>query len=402
MQASNASIMPKSPLTVATRLTLVLALTATVGACAIVPGEQTYGMRSESSVKLPVSSGDEMVPANVKVEPITAELIIEQDRALKAAATQPGASTKRKGPAIPALPAATDYKLGAGDVLTIVVWDHPELTIPAGSYRTAEQAGSLIGADGTFFYPYAGLIQAAGKTAREIRDVLTKKLAAVIEKPQVDVRVAAFRSKRIYVVGEVKQPGLIDLTDVPLTVVDAVNKLGGFTNEADHSNILLTRQGATWRLDLQALYENGISDYNILLEHGDVINISDRQQNMVFILGEVKQPGPQFMVKKRLSLAQALAQAGHLDQYSSNPNWIFVMRNDEKGARLFHLNSKTPDALLLAERFPLQPRDIVYVDAAEVARVQRVFANILPAAQSLYYTSQTKYPLFGGRNDSVR
>lgn len=397
MQATNASIMPKSPLTAATRLTVALALTAALGACAVIPGEQTYGMRSESSVKLPVKDGNEVVPANVKVEPITAELIIDQDKALKAAATQPVATAKGKGATTTALPAAADYKLGAGDVLTIVVWDHPELTIPAGSYRTAEQAGSLIGADGTFFYPYAGVIQAAGKTTRDVRDVLTKKLAAVIEKPQVDVRVAAFRSKRVYMVGEVKQPGLVDLTDVPLTVVDAVGKVGGFSPEADHSNILLTRQNATWRLDLQALYESGISDYNILLEHGDIINVPDRQLNKVFVLGEVQKPGPLVMNKKRLTLAEALAEAGHISQFTANPHWVFVMRGQGDKPQLFHLDSKTPDALLLADRFPLQPRDIVYVDAAEVARWNRVITNILPTAQTLNQLGQTRYPLFGGR-----
>lgn len=375
------------------RIFLTGLLLATVAGCAAIPGTQTYGMREQSAVKLPVKDADEVTPANVKVVPITAELIIEQEKARRAGA----ASTDKNAKQTPAYPALSDYKLGPGDIISVIVWDHPELTIPAGIYRSAEQSGNLVDADGNIFYPYAGTVHVAGKSADEVREVLAKKLAKVIEKPQVDVRVVSFRSKRVYVVGEVKQPGLLEITDVPLTMVDAVNKVGGFNSDADHSRILLTRKGATWRVDLQALYEDGATDQNALLEAGDIINVPDRQMNKVFVLGEVKKPGSLVMNKKRLTLAEALADAGYIDQLTSNPHWIFVMRGQTDKPELYHLDSKSPDALLLADRFPLRARDIVYVDAAEVARWNRVITNILPTSTLLSTTSEIQYPLFGGR-----
>lgn len=377
--------------------------------CAIVPGVDGSRMRKQSSVQLPVrqDSGEE-VPAHVIVKPITAELIIAETLAVRAAATpiaQPVSTTT-----VPLLgqgagtqaqrdltPQPLDYRVGPGDVLTITVWDHPELTTPAGQFRSAQEAGTLVNEDGTIFYPYVGVIQVAGIPLREVRRLLTQRLSYYIEKVQLDVRVNAFRSKKVYVVGEVKAPGLLEITDVPLTMLDAVNRAGGFTQESDFSQILLTRGGTIYRVDLQALYENGATWQNIRLEAGDVINVPDRALNKIFVLGEIMKPGSYVMNKRRSTLAEALADAGYVNSLTSDPAWVFVMRGNADKPEIFHLNAKSPDALLLADRFPLRPRDIVYVDVAAVARWNRVVTNILPTATLLNTISQVQYPLFGGR-----
>ncbi len=379
---------------------LLAALCASLGACSIVPGDRAYALRDEqSSVRLPVKSADasEPMPANVAIKPITAELIIEQ---LKAAAPPSQKATNSNlanaAKAAPA-PVAPDYKIGPGDILSIIVWDHPELTTPAGQYRAADQAGTVVAEDGTIYYPYVGSLQVSGKTTRQVRDLLAARLSKFIEKVQLDVRMAAFRSKRVYVVGEVAKPGPQDVTDIPMTVLEAVNRAGGFSPEADHSRVLLTRKGTTYRVDIQAMYEAGATEQNALLESGDILNVQDRSFNKVFVLGEVAKPGSLVMTKKRSTLAEALADSGYIAQDRANPKWIYVMRGDSDVPELFHLDGSSPDAMLLADRFPLKPRDIVYVDAADVVRWNRVISNILPTATTLYQTSLTRYPLFGGR-----
>lgn len=369
--------------------------------CAVVPGDRAYSMREQSAVKLPVKQPDaaEPVPDNVKIKPITAELIIEQFR--KAQPPRPNASEsalsgegRRPANTIPTPP---DYKVGPGDILTIIVWDHPELTTPAGQYRSADQAGTVVSENGTIFYPYVGVLPVAGKTTRQIRELLISKLSKYIEKAQIDVRMAAFRSQRVYVVGEVSKPGQQYITDIPMTVLEAVNLAGGFTPEADHSNVLLTRKGLTYRVDIQSMYDNGATEQNALLEAGDILNVSDRSFNKIFILGEVTKPGSLVMTKKRSTLAEALSDAGYISQDRSNPKWIYVMRGEGDTPELFHLDGSSPDAMLLADKFSLRPRDIIYVDTADVVRWNRVMTNILPTAQTLYQTSNARFPLFGGR-----
>lgn len=374
-----------------------LALQALTG-CAIIPGTHTYDMREQSSVPLPAKLETEVAPAHVKVKPITAELILEQERQAKRR-NETGGKVGEGKVVEPSgqEQAMADYKLGPGDILTITVWDHPELTIPAGTFRSAEQAGTLVAEDGSIFYPYCGIVPVAGKTTREVRAILAQRLSKVIEKVQIDVRVISYRSKRVYLVGEVARPGQQSITDIPMTVLEAVNLAGGFTKDADHSQVLLTRAGKTWRVDLQSLYEDGDIGQNIKLEQGDIVNVPDRANNKVFVLGEVQKPGSYFMNKKRITLAEALADAGYVNELTSNPKYIFVMRGQTDSPELYHLNSKSPDSLLLADRFPLRPRDIVFVDAAEVARWNRVISNVLPTATLLNTISGTNYPLFGGR-----
>ncbi len=100
-----------------------------LGGCAIIPGNDVYGMRmsGKSDVKLPVETAEGTVPANVTVRPITAELIIQKEKELRSAPQKPY---------VP--PGHQDYRVAAGDIITIIVWDHPELTIPAGEFRSAE------------------------------------------------------------------------------------------------------------------------------------------------------------------------------------------------------------------------------------------------------------------------
>jgi polysaccharide export outer membrane protein len=333
-------------------------------------------MSEQSSVEVPVRTPAGLVPAKIDVQEIDAEFIIRLEESLAAEPSQPAAAQFQ-------LPPAGDYRLGVGDVINIVVWGHPDLTIPTGEFRTAEESGTVVLEDGTIFFPYAGVVKVEGRTLPEIRTMLTRALSNYIEGVQLEVRMAAFRSKRVYVVGEVNKPGIYNITDIPMTMVEAVNLAGGFTGDADQSTVVLTRDGQTSTYNLLALYEDGDVSQNASLRHGDIVHVPDNQLNKVYMMGEIGRSaggqgaGSLPIKKNRLTLAEALSDVGNINMATASPYHIFVVRGGPQ-PEIFHLSAKEPDALLLAERFPLKPRDIVYVDTADLVRWNKFISNLLP------------------------
>jgi len=290
-------------------------------------------------------------------------------------------------------PETYDYLVGPGDVLNITVWGHPELTIPAGSMRSAAEAGNWVHADGTIFYPYVGRLDVAGQNVATIRDQITAKLRRYIEDPQVDVTVAAFRSQRIYVTGAVNAPGPLPVTNVPMRLLDALSATGDLSPDADWQRVTLTRDGQEYPLALQALYIDGDTRQNILLKQGDVVHVARSDDNKVFVLGEVRQPRKVMMDRNGLSLAGVLADAGGINELSANARGIFVLRAGNEGDKpqidVYQLNARSATALVLADHFEMQPRDIVYVTAAPIARWNRVISNLLPSINALYLGVRT-------------
>jgi len=295
------------------------------------------------------------------------------------------------------------YRIAPYDVLQVTVWDHPELTAPTGQFRSPEENGNQVHADGSIFYPYVGAVQVAGKTVEEVRRLLTESIARAITRPQIDVRVAGFRGKKVQVTGEVVAPSTVPITDIPLRVQDALALAKGFTSESDFSRVTLSRGGKTYELDLQALYEQGDTSQNWLLQDGDVLNVPDRSRNKVFVIGEVRAPQSRVMVRGRMTLAEALTDISGitsavsaaatggttinwLDPAAANPAKIYVIRGSYDAPRIYHLDASSPDAILLATEFPLQPRDVVFVSTYELSRFNRVVQQILPTIQGIWQT----------------
>lgn len=341
-----------------------------LSACAIAPG---MGMDEGAAIARGRATTDD---AAYDVQPITAELI------KRLSARRPTDGAHLPDPQGDAAP--TPYTIAPYDVLQVTVWGHPELTVPTGQFRSPEENGNPVLADGTMYYPHVGVLMVAGMTLTELREILTEQLARVIINPQLDVRVAAFRGKKVQVTGEVVAPGAMPLTDVPVRVQDAIAFVRGFTPEADPAGVTLTRDGKTFRLDLLAFYEGGETSQNWLLREGDVINVPDRNRNRVFVMGEVRQQQARQMVKRRMTLAEAIGDSGGFDPVAANVGKIYVIRGDFAAPEIYRLDASSADALLLATQFELRPRDVVYVSTYELARWNRVISQILPTVETLY------------------
>jgi len=297
------------------------------------------------------------------------------------------------------------YRVGPHDVLQITIWDHPELTIPAGQFRNSADTGNLVRSDGSIFYPFVGVVHVSGKTVEQIRVMLTRGLSSDIKSPQVDVRVASYRSQKVYVTGEVAKPGVLPITDTPLTVLDAINEAGGIKPiqtvgdeyEADLQNVILTRNGREYRINLLALYSDGNIGQNYLLQGGDSLHVPDNNFKKVFVLGEVKDPKSLRIHNGRITLAEAIGDVQGFDLNSANTSRVYVIRGsgrDRSGkpmpwkastgnVLIYKLDAGSADALILADQFRLQPRDVVFVATHAIADWGRTLNHLSTTMQAI-------------------
>jgi polysaccharide export outer membrane protein len=285
-----------------------------------------------------------------------------------------------------------DYRIGAGDTLYITVWDHPELTSPAGSQQQTVANGRLVRPDGTLFYPYAGSIKAAGLTVEELRQSLTKRLGSFVRDPQVDVNVVGYGSQRITLEGAFQHTDAQVLNSVPVTLSQAIGLAGIDTQNADLSGFTLTRDGKTYHLDLTDINraENGQPIY---LKPGDKLFLPYNDNKEVYVVGEVIRPQAITFKTTALTLTQALGRAGGLSPVTSSGKAVYVIRGSENlrqtPAQVFHLNARSPASYALADNFRVQPGDVVFVGAAGITKWNRFLSQLLPLSGLIYQAAGT-------------
>ncbi|HMH27080.1 MAG TPA: polysaccharide export protein EpsE [Steroidobacteraceae bacterium] len=234
-----------------------------------------------------------------------------------------------------------DYRLGAGDLLRIAVFDHDELSVDA-----------RISQSGNITFPLVGQVQVAGLSTREAELLLARRLieGGFVKQPQISVLVSEYQSQKVSVMGQVAKPGQYPL-DASKKVLDALALAGGVLNDTAADDVTLVRaDGSRIVIDLQKLFD-GDPAVNLVVQDGDTVFVAHAPQ--FYIYGQVQRPG-QYKLVRNTSISQAISIGGGLTPRGTQRGAV-VKRVDAKGKE-HKISVKDEDVL--------QPNDVLMIKAS--------------------------------------
>lgn len=330
-------------------------------------------------MKFPVTrSAQQKLPANLNVLQITPKNI----QHAVAVYYEPRAGFDASPPPSPA---RYTYRVGSGDQLRIRVWTTPERSVSEGDQVSQQVEGPVVDETGMFFYPFVGEIRARGRTVRQIRAELTRKLADYLRTPQVELAVAEYRAHRVMITGAVGSPGPTILTNVPLTLVDLLNA-SGISPKSDLSHVALRRRGVEYTVNAQLFLEEGQTRHNPTLLPGDTVHVPELTDNVVYVFGEIRTTALP-LTRGEQSLTEILASLGGIDRQRANARGVFVFRRTKVTGDgfdvVFQFDLSDASTLITMKSFPMMPQDIVFVTKDPVTRWTDTVGRVLAPASSL-------------------
>jgi len=324
----------------------------------------------------------------VRVVPITSQLIAENRTAKRVSEVPAELLSYRQD----------SYRIHPGDTLLITVWNHPELTTPAGTQQQAVANGRMVRPDGTLYFPYAGELAVGEMTIEQVRSTLTDRLARYLKDPQVDVNVVGYGS-RVALQGAFVDTSAQEISTIPLTLSQAIGRARIDVDQADLAGFVLTRDGRNYPLDLDALNRDNAVAPEIYLKPGDRLFLPFNDRKEVYVVGEVLRPQAITFKTTDLSLTQALGRVGGLNPITAKGSAVYVIRGVENmqqtPATVYHLDARSPVSFALSNQFMLKPADVVFVSAAGITRWNRFLTQLLPLSGILSNAANASYDFFG-------
>jgi polysaccharide export outer membrane protein len=204
-----------------------------------------------------------------------------------------------------------DYRLGAGDVVRIQVFQNPDLTVEA---RVSES--------GVVSYPLLGVIRIIDSSPTQVESLIARRLrdGGFIQNPQVTVNILQFRSQQVSVLGSVARPGRYPLETTGMRLSEMLSVAGGVTSDGSDQIMLMTRRDGQLRryeIDLVQMFATGDASTDMTLVAGDVIYVNRAPQ--CYIYGQVQRPG-MYPLDRGLTVSQAIAKGGGLTLRGTDRN----------------------------------------------------------------------------------
>ena len=298
------------------------------------------------------------------------------------------------------------YVIGAGDVIEVSVWEAPPAMLFGAAAATDPSMGpsttratafpeQMVSRDGIINMPFAGHVPVAGLTPQEIEEEIARRLKDIANQPQVLVRVIRNNTANVTVVGEVATSARVPLTARGERLLDALAVAGGVRQPVDKMTLQVTRGNQVQALALDTIIRD--PKQNILLQPGDVITALFQPLSFT-VLGATGKNEEVNFEAQGITLAQALARAGGLQDARADARSVFIFRFEDKKALdwakppmttpegkvpvIYQVDLKDPASFFMAQSFPMDNKDVLYVANAPAAEFQK-FLNMI-ASVCLY------------------
>lgn len=290
--------------------------------------------------------------------------------------------------------------LGPGDVLEVSIWEAPPASLfgasamdmrsGAATARVSVLPSQMVSTDGTIDVPFAGSIQAAGRSMTDVQNAIAQRLKGKANQPQVVVRILQNATSNVTVVGEVSNSVRMSLTAKGERLLDALAAAGGVRQPVGKMSLQITRGDQVRIMPLERVIASPAE--NVLLQPGDVITAFHQPFNLT-VLGATGTNRELDFEAQGISLAQALGRAGGLQDQRADARGIFIFRFEDpallpnvkpdaprtaqgKVPVVFRLDLKDPASFFAAQDFPMRHKDVVYVSNSPAAELQK-FLNIV-------------------------
>lgn len=239
----------------------------------------------------------------------------------------------------------------------------------------------MVDGKGQITIPFVGKLVVSGKTPQQVQDMIVKGLTRKANNPSAVVRIAKNNSADVTVVGEVNNSTRMPLTGKAERVLDAIAAAGGTKHPSSRVTIQLNRQGRSIEMPFDAV----VSDprQNIILQKGDVVSVSHQTKSFTVLGATAKNDEINFETSG-ISLMQALARAGGLNDNRADARGVFIFRYESIGVLtpeqryalpmqmqynptvpvVYRLNLKDPINYIVAQNFAIKDKDLIYVSNA--------------------------------------
>lgn len=287
-------------------------------------------------------------------------------------------------------------KIGIGDSIVVSIWEaaggglfgtSPTEHVSSGS-RSVTIPEQVVGQDGGISVPFAGRVPVAGRLPTEVQRSIEQRLAEKAIEPQVIVTVTKSLSNSVTVTGEVVSGARVPLSVRGDRLLDLIAAVGGARSPVYETFVRLSRGGVTATIPMETLVSNPAE--NIYAQPGDVLTLVRLPQSFT-VFGATGTNAQISFTAERMTLVEALAKAGGLQDLRSDPAGVFLfrfeppnivnalgrpqLRSGPGGSSpvVYRLDLRNAKSYFLAQRFPIGDKDIIYVANADLNELQKFF-----------------------------